>query len=305
MQMVAISSSHRDIHQHAMLDQNRLHLHHGPIDLVIQAWGETSAVAHARTVAKSRFAMILDELVSELSDLRSPWHRDMHLQSPVAKRMQAAVAPFGTDVFVTPMAAVAGAVADEILGVMVECTRLDKAFVNNGGDIAVYTARGETLTIGLIDDPNPRQDRILSTGQARISSRDNVGGIATSGRSGRSFSQGIADAVTVIAKNAAAADVAATLIANAVDTSSDAIIRVPATDLDPDSDLGSRLVTTDIGDLTDREIHTALSSGHTKAEDYCSRGLIDAALLRLRGQSLATGSYQSLLFNPLKSETNE
>ena len=64
-------------------------------------------------------------------------------------------------------------------------------------------------------------------------------GIATSGWRGRSFSLGIADAVTVLADRAAAADAAATIIANAVDLPGHpAIVRVPACELAPDSDLG-------------------------------------------------------------------
>ena len=65
-------------------------------------------------------------------------------------------------------------------------------------------------------------------------------GIATSGRHGRSFSLGIADAVTVLARTASQADAAATVIANAVDLPGHpAIVRCPAQDLQPDSDLGA------------------------------------------------------------------
>ncbi|MFX7144802.1 hypothetical protein ABTI11_20165, partial [Acinetobacter baumannii] len=82
--------------------------------------------------------------------------------------------------------------------------------------------------------------------------------IATSDRHGRSFSRGIADAVTVLAKTASQADAAATIIANNVDLPGHpAIQRVPANELQPDSDLGSRLVTRAVGTLTEQEIETA------------------------------------------------
>ena len=40
--------------------------------------------------------------------------------------------------YVTAMASVAGAVADEILSVMRDAAELDRIYVNNGGDIALY-----------------------------------------------------------------------------------------------------------------------------------------------------------------------
>ena len=73
-------------------------------------------------------------------------------------------------------------------------------------------------------------------------------GVATSGRHGRSFSLGIADAVTVLARTASQADAAATIIANAVDLPGHpAVRRMPANELQPDSDLGARPVTRDVG----------------------------------------------------------
>ena len=96
---------------------------------------------------------------------------------------------------------------------------------------------------------------------------DPVRGVATSGRHGRSFTLGIADAVTVLAADAATADAAATLLANAVDLPGHpAIDRTPAVELAPDSDLGDRLVTVGVGHLADEEIEAALAAGHAAAE---------------------------------------
>ncbi len=276
----------------------RLHLQSGPIDLIIEAWGEPGAVRLAYRHATTRFAAILDELVSELENLRSPWKPQLNLNTPVARRMFDAVAPFGGEVFITPMAAVAGAVADEILEVLVKAAPLDKAYVNNGGDIAVHVTPGETLAVGLVEQPDPHLGSNLVSGQADIKTSASVGGIATSGRFGRSFSLGIADAVTVAAKNAASADVAATLIANAVNIFSPLIQRLPAQDLDPDSDLGDRLVTTEIGDLNTSEIEKALLAGLDLARHYRTGNLIEDALLRLKGHSLACEGQQRILSIP-------
>ena len=105
-----------------------------------------------------------------------------------------------------------------------------------------------------------------------IDADDLVRGIATSGRHGRSFSRGIADAVTVLAKTAAQADAAATIIANAVDLPGHpAILRMPANELQPDSDLGCRLVTRDVGALTEQEIEEALEAGRRRAQQLGRR----------------------------------
>jgi ApbE superfamily uncharacterized protein (UPF0280 family) len=196
--------------------------------------------------------------------------------------MHAAVAPFASEHFITPMAAVAGAVAEEILGAMVEAANLKRAYVNNGGDIALHLAPGEHFTMGLVERPD--QPGLMQT--TMIEADDAARGVATSGRHGRSFSLGIADAVTVLARTAAAADAAATIIANAVDLPGHpAILRCPAHDLQPDSDLGARLVTRDVGALRAFEIASALDAGAGKARLLLARGLIESAALRLHGET--------------------
>jgi uncharacterized protein len=274
------------------LPGERLHLSHGPIDVVLRAWGEQAQVRRAYDVASARFETILGEFVAELTELRRPIADEPHIESPVGQRMATAVRPFA-DEFITPMAAVAGSVADELLAVMLAGADLAKAFVNDGGDIAVHVAPGETLTIGIAGDFSRGRLPALNA-TITLTAEDRIGGIATSGFNGRSFTFGIADSVTVLAANAAAADAAATLIANAVNLDSPAIERRPARDLDPDSDLGDRLVTSAVGPLTDSEIAQALENGRACAEGYIARGLIRGAALMLRGQSLIAGGSRLL-----------
>ena len=201
--------------------------------------------------------------------------------------MHAAVAPFAADHFITPMAAVAGSVAEEILGSMLAAARLDRAYVNNGGDIALHLAGAEQFTVGLLDRP----DRHGLMRTMTIDADDPVRGIATSGRHGRSFSLGIADAVTVLAKTASQADAAATIIANAVDLPGHpAVIRCPANELQPDSDLGARLVTRDVGALGESEIDDALRAGVSRAQQLLAAGLIEGAALRLLGETAVVGA---------------
>jgi ApbE superfamily uncharacterized protein (UPF0280 family) len=197
------------------------------------------------------------------------------------------VAPFAADQFITPMAAVAGSVAEEILGAMLGAARLDRAYVNNGGDIALHLTDGEQFTVGLMDRP----DRHGLLRRMIIDADDPIRGVATSGRHGRSFSLGIADAVTVLARTASQADAAATIIANAVDLPGHpAIVRCPANELQPDSDLGARLVTRNVGRLSDHEIEDALESGAARARQLLTAGLIEGAALRLLGETVVVGT---------------
>jgi len=263
--------------QRAWLPGGRLHLHHGPIDLVIGATGP--GVRNAHEAAAARFAGVLQELVDELPVLRRPlgpaWPN-----GPVAQAMAAAVAPY--DVFVTPMAAVAGAVADEICAVMARCGGLDKVYVNNGGDVAFWLSPGSEMVAALAGLPG---------GRAVITSASPARGIATSGWRGRSHSLGIADSVTVLARNAATADAAATLIANAVDLPRHPAVRkTPARELSPDSDLGDRPVTVDVGPLTGPDIDEALNRGAAFADTCWRRGLIEGVSLTLCGTTRIIGT---------------
>ncbi len=265
--------------QAAMLpDGRRLHLHHGPIDLIVEAWGPGREDAYGRAVR--RFETLLQELVDELPALRRPLVPGAEFQGPVARRMGAAVRPHD-DVFVTPMAAVAGAVADEIISEMAGA-EIAKAYVNNGGDAAFHLLPGERTEAALAAEV---------AGRIVIAADDPYRGLATSGWRGSSHSLGIADAVSVVAETAAAADVAATLIANAIDLPGHAAIRrQPASELAPDSDLGDRLVTVEVGALTAEETAMALARGVGSAEDFLARGLIGGALLTLNRELRLVGA---------------
>jgi ApbE superfamily uncharacterized protein (UPF0280 family) len=270
--------------QIAMLaDGRRLHLQDGPIDLIVEAWGSEANVRAAYDAGVQRFTGLLDTLCEELPELRTAADpKSCRLRGKVARRMHAAVSPYAAGHFITPMAAVAGAVAEEALSAMVDAAHLDRAYVNNGGDIALHLGESEHFTVGLLDRPD--QPGLMQT--TIIDFDDATRGIATSGRHGRSFSLGIADAVTVLARTAAQADAAATIIANAVDLPGHpAIARCPANDLQPDSDLRARLVTRDVGDLSHYEIEEALEAGADKARALLARGLIESAALRLHGET--------------------
>jgi len=276
----------------ALLDNgHRLHLQHGPIDLIIGAdpvsAGKRAAVFQR---AAEAFETVLERLVEELPLLQSAISpKSPKPKGQVALRMDQAVRPHGAKIFVTPMAAVAGAVADAVLAAMTQAMPLKRAYVNNGGDIAFYLGPGESFSTAMFG----LQGNDL--GRIKLSSQHGVGGIASSGQGGRSLSFGIADSVTVVASNAAVADVAATLIGNAVDLPNHAaIMRQKAQDIKPDTDLGDRLVVTNVGMLSNLDIMAALNAGHRVAEKMLADGLIKGAALFLRGKHKVTGPAFSL-----------
>ena len=275
----------------------RLHLQHGPIDLIIEASGDDVAAAYR--AAEARFETILQELVDELPLLKTRTNCDGNMANgAVAQRMIRSASQF-SDQFTTPMIAVAGSVADEILQAMCKATRLTKAYVNNGGDIALHLAAGQTYTAGIVTDP--QQGDVQAT--VTLNAADGIRGIATSGRHGRSLSLGVADAVTVMARNASLADAAATLIANAVTVPDNpSIVRVAANQIDPDSDLHDTAVTIEVGKLPLAEISIALNNGVKYAQHLHNRKLIDAAFISLQGES-RTHCAPSAKFNSSRSVT--
>lgn len=263
----------------------RLHLQHGPIDLIVSVVGDPAAVQAAYGRAIDVFPAILPELVGELAQLRAPLLPDMDNRphGHIARRMFDAARVYAGKHYITPMVAVAGSVADYVLAVMLNGELPARASVNNGGDIAVYLNAGEHFDIGVCD--NARTGSIASTVTVRDS--DGIGGIATSGWAGRSHSFGIADAVTVLAIDGASADCAATMIANEVNLPNcSKIQRMPANELFPDSDLGGRLVTVGVDGLGPVEVNSALNHGRTVADRLLAKGLIKGAFISLQGESI-------------------
>ena len=280
---------------------NRLHLQHGPIDLILHVDASEEIRKRLYSTAKKRFSTVLQELVVEMDLLKQPWSADLpDPKGGIAQKMCFAVR--GSDIFVTPMAAVAGAVADEVLEAMLyeaknpdPCLEeIQRMYVNNGGDIAFWLNAGESFSIGVVDNPGiPELNARVS-----LAYESPVRGIATSGWRGRSQSLGIADAVTVLAGSAATADAAATLIANDVNVDYPGILKRPASEVKDESDLGMLPVTVDVPPLPVDQISEALKRGAQTAGNFIRTGKIEAAYLSLQKQTL-------VVENNLKKESNE
>ena len=261
----------------------RIYLQHGPIDIFAQIDADDiNTEADAAKLLGEKFKNVLPSLCSELPILRS--NVDSIVEPPtsiVGRKMFDNAVRFSAYDVVTPMIAVAGSVADYI------CDLIDGAFttrriiVNNGGDIAFRLGEGQTMSAGICDDISRLEISAIMT----LVHNSGVAGIATSGWKGRSFSLGIADAVTVLAETAAQADVAATLIGNAVDLpGSRKVRREAARRIAPDSDLRDRKVTVSVARLADEEKQAALDRGIKVADRLSRARLIHSAYLTLQGR---------------------
>ena len=271
--------------QRESLPGARWHLQHGPIDIVTGADGDAHAVHAAHEAAWQRFTTVLEELVAELPRLRQPVGDTCPVQGAIARRMWDACRPHAST-FITPMAAVAGSVAQELIACY-DRPGISRAWVNNGGDIALHLAPGQSLRVGLFADLSRLQAAgrtpLRIDGDFRIDAAMPVRGIATSGWRGRSFSLGVADSVTVLARTAAQADAAATMVANAVDIDDPRILRRPACELKDDSDLGELRVTVDVPPLDNASVHRALAAGMHRARVLQAAGLMESVVLVCQG----------------------
>ena len=296
------------------LPDGRWHFQHGPIDIVIGAdpWGPEgeAALALAHEEAWTRFEPLLAELMAEWPVLRLPVQAGERcpLQGGVARRMWRACAPWADQTYITPMAAVAGSVAQELLACYVRAG-VARAWVNNGGDIALHLAPDQSVRVGLYADLARLQVQELMQGlnldgAFEVTHAMPVRGVATSGWRGRSFSLGIADSVTVLAATAAQADAAASIIANAVNVAHPGIVRQSANSLSDLTDLGDLQVTVDVPSLPVEWVQRALHAGWQRARECQAQGLIAAAVLVCQGQSrlltmAATPAPLSFEENPL------
>lgn len=278
------------------LSQGRRHFQHGPIDIIAYAEGDPASVVQAHEAAWQRFGKILPELVDELAELRQPVRSAGRLKGPIAQSMwqacKACLIDSDADTFLTPMAAVAGSVAQD-LSACYQAPGIRRAWINNGGDIALHLTENTAFSIGLFADVARLDEQQFMAGVQtdavfKVEHGMGIAGVATSGWRGRSFSLGIADSVTVFAASASQADAAATMIANAVNVVDARIKRQPASALKDDSDLGQQLVTVAVPDLSRDEIHEALEAGLKKAHTLKQNGLICACVLSCQGWFVST-----------------
>jgi hypothetical protein len=159
-----------------------------------------------------------------------------------------------------------------------------KIIVNNGGDIAVRLREGEKATVGLRLDP-------ATSNYDNTAVIDRDCGVCTSGVQGRSFTLGVADAVTVMADRAAVADAVATFLGNKTIVDSPKVIRVPAESMYPDTDLMGVTVTHSVGELSQSEISTAIKAGTIEALSLLKKSDIHGAVIAVKGHRNILGYF--------------
>jgi hypothetical protein len=274
----------------ALLDEETILAECGPMRLAIRAWQDNRPqIALCRQAAEASFAyleavakhrVVLSDFVRNIRDLP---------ENGLAQRMIESVRAIG-DMDLTPMAAVAGTIADGVADWLFG-RGPTKVVVDNGGDIAIRLAAGETATVGIRPQINGSDiSHIAYLDERRLS-----WGVTTSGRGGRSFTRGIASAVTVIAENASIADAAATAIANACIVAASNIVQIPAEQIDPNTDLKGVAVTIDVGPLSvDKKIQ-AVQTALSKADILCRQKCIVGALIALEDVFVMTEGVRELI----------
>ena len=190
----------------------------------------------------------------------------------------------------TPLAAVAGTTSDVVADFLYSLGGT-KIIVDNGGDIAIRLREGEVARVGVKTDIDASHPTYLIP----IDSTMGVGGVATSGLGGRSFTKGIASAATVLSQSASLADAAATVIGNFTNVEDPSIKRFLAERIYPDTDIAGEWVTTEVGRLSQEKIEEAVRNGLSKAHSICQKGFIKAALVAVKDQVVWTSSLEPLL----------
>jgi hypothetical protein len=259
-----------------VIDEESVLVECGPMRLVIRAWNKKQpqiklarraaeeSISYLERIARCR--PLLSRPIPDIEDLPG---------DELALGMIRSTRAIG-DHDLTPMAAVAGTIADAVADWLFE-QGLTRVIVDNGGDIAIRLARGETATVGV----RPQVTSPLISHVIHLDSGRSTWGVTTSGMGGRSFTRGIASAVTVLAADASVADAAATAVANACFVEDKGIIQLPAENIDPNSDLAGINVTTEVAPLSAESIRMAVGNARHKAENLFQKGLIIGAFIAI------------------------
>lgn len=190
----------------------------------------------------------------------------------------------------TPLAAVAGTTSEMVADDLFKKGGT-KVLVDNGGDIAIRLREGEVAKVGIRTEIEAKRPTYFVT----IESAMGIGGVATSGFGGRSFTKGIASSATVFAKKASLADAAATVIGNFTNIDDPDISRTLAERIYPDTDIVGQWVTTHVGKLPSEKVMQALENGLSRARRLHQKGLIYGTFITLQGRALCTDSLKDLI----------
>lgn len=262
----------------------------GPMRLIISSHvGKVPQREMNVQAAKVSFEYL--ERVARLKERLRQTYSDIppDLADPMALEMIWSTLVVG-DRDLTPMAAVAGTIADAVADYLAS-RGMTKVVVNNGGDIAVRLQGEEPVTVGIRTDVQKEEFSHVIT----LDPAGNSWGVATSGLGGRSFTRGIASATTVIARNASMADAAATTIANSSFVEDPEVIQRSAEEIDPDTDIQGIPVTVKVGALDEDVKNMALSRAFKRASGLIEKGVIFGAFVAVDGKTGMTDFFRECL----------
>jgi len=279
-----------------LLDGERIMAEYGPMRMIISAWAgklpkRKLCISAARQAFSyfERVAAVKNELCSLL------WRGMKHTKNSVVQSMIESVRVIG-DNDLTPMAAVAGSLADAVADFLF-ARGMTKVVVNNGGDIAVRLIGEEQVKVGI----GSTKPGVWLSNVVLIDSSFSSWGIATSGLGGRSFTRGISSKATVLASTASIADAAATAIANASFVEDDNVVQRKAGEIDPGTDIPDLMVTVKVGYLSHEKRMLAIRNALKKAERMVKKGHIYGACVTVGEETGATSFFQNRLESKMMS----
>jgi ApbE superfamily uncharacterized protein (UPF0280 family) len=256
------------------LQDKRIFLNHGPIQMALDIWAEDERVPSLAREVASYIISEFEKLAIYLPNLKKMgYYSEIDSSNPdVLNKMIASVNLLGDDDMNT-LGAVAGSFSDIALEKALELGAT-RVIINNGGDIALKDLTGKKIKVGIPLGNSSKSQVVINIGKD-----DGIGGICTSGMGGRSFTKGIATAAVVFAKSASIADSCATHVANMTDVEDDSILRCLAEEIDSGTDIPGRIVTLGIKGLSTRQKHIALLNGATAAEKLIARDVIKGSII--------------------------
>jgi len=264
------------------LDGGRILAESGPMRLIIDArLGQMPQRGSCIRAAEEAFRLLESVAHHRLRLSRFYSAIPSDLDNRIVEKMIRSV--LAVDENMTPMAAVAGSIADGVAAFLRQ-RGMTRVIVNNGGDIAIRTSQGESVNVGVRPDlSHDVINHVITLGDERVS-----WGVATSGLEGRSLTRGVASAATAIAGSASMADAAATSIANASYIEDESVIQKLAGELDAQTDIPGIAVTIQAGPFSDENKELALSRAMMRADALIEKKMIFGAYVVVDGKEAMT-----------------
>jgi ApbE superfamily uncharacterized protein (UPF0280 family) len=250
----------------------------GPMRLIISAFvGKVPQVQMCARAGEESF-LFFESIAGSRRFLGREYRKFQgEIHAPLPSKMIESVLAVG-DEDLTPMAAVAGTIADGVADFLAR-RGMTKVVVDNGGDVAIRLQGDDPVTVGVKADLDETDiSRIISLGPERSS-----WGVATSGLGGRSLTRGVASAATVVAATASLADAAATAVANASHVEDPEVVRRPAEEVDPYTDIAGLPVTVRAGLLREEKKTEALTRAMGRAQELIEKNVILGAFVAVKG----------------------